>query len=58
MECACKKQVFSKKLDNVNEIAKMKKSFYVDGFILGGFNAIKVKKLKQLIINIFEEAPS
>ena len=46
----------SKKRDNVNEIAEIEKSLYVDDVISGGINATVVERLKQLIINIFGEA--
>ena len=46
----------SKKRNNINEIAKIRKSFYVDDFISEGINTTVVKGLKQLIINIFGEA--
>ena len=45
----------SKKAD-INEIAEIKKSLYIDDFISGGINTTIVKRLKQLIINIFGEA--
>ena len=43
----------SKKGDNINEIAEIKKSLYADDFISGGINTTAVRRLKQLIINIF-----
>ena len=46
----------SKKGDNINEIAEIKKSLYADDFISEGINTTAVKRLKQLIINIFGEA--
>ena len=46
----------SKKRNNINEIATIRKSFYVDDFISEGINITVVKGLKQLIINIFGEA--
>ena len=46
----------SKKRGNINEIAEIKKCLYVDDFISGGINTTVVKRLKQLIINIFGEA--
>ena len=46
----------SKKGDKVNETAKIKKSLYVDDCISIGINTTVVKRLKQLIFNIFEEA--
>ena len=45
----------SKKGDNINEIAEIKKSLYVDDFISRRINTTVVKRLKQLIINIFGE---
>ena len=46
----------SKKGDNINEIAEIKKSLYVDNFILGRINTTVVKRLKQLTTNIFGKA--
>ena len=46
----------SKKRNNVNKTAEIKKSLYVADFISGGFNATEIKRLKQLLINIFGEA--
>ena len=46
----------SKKGENINKIAEIKKSLYVDDYISGGINATGVRKLKQLIINIVGEA--
>ena len=46
----------SKKGDNINEIAEIKKGLYVDDFISRRINTTAVKRLKQLIINIFGEA--
>ena len=46
----------SKKGENINKIAEIKKSLYVDDYISGGINATWVRKLKQLIINIVGEA--
>ena len=38
------------------KIAEIKKRLYVDDLISGGINTTLVKRLKQLIINIFREA--
>ena len=46
----------SKKGENINEIAVIKKTLYLDDFISGGINTTEVKRLKQLIINTFGEA--
>ena len=46
----------SKKGENINKIAEIKQSLYVDDYISGGINATGVRKLKQLIINIVGEA--
>ena len=45
----------SKKGDKIKEIAEIKKSLPVDDFISGEINTTVVKRLKQLIINIFGE---
>ena len=46
----------SKKRDDINDIPEIKKSLYVHDFVLRGINTTVVKRLKQLIINIFGEA--
>ena len=46
----------SKKGDSINEIAEIKKSLYVDDFILGRINTTVVKRLKQLTTNILGKA--
>ena len=40
-----------KKGDNINEIAEIKKSLYIDGFIPGEINATEVKRLNKTTNN-------